>query len=122
MIAFRERLRVTINIVEDHRDEVSKVGLHEASRSDIFNESPEPGPVLDSTTAVSSCHLASRGLVNPKNDIFCHRAYDFVSESWIVERPDSPESEGPTTTSTAGLQMYGRPMLVRREGAIHEIL
>jgi len=81
VVAFRERLRVAIDIVEDHRDEVSKVGLHEVSRSDIFNESPEPCPVPDSTTAVSSCHLASCGLVNPKHNIFCQCGEDFVAES-----------------------------------------
>ena len=81
MVTFRERLRITINIVEDHRDEVSKVGLQEASRSDIFNESSEPYPVPDSTTAVSSRHLASCGLVNSNHNIFCHRGQDFVSAS-----------------------------------------
>jgi len=72
MVALRERLRVAINVVKDHRDEVAKVRLHAASPSDVLDESLEPCLVPDSAAAVSSCHLASRGLVNPKNDIFCH--------------------------------------------------
>ena len=82
MVALRERLRVTINIVKDHRDEVAKVRLQAASPSDVLDETLEPCLVPDSATAVSSCHLASRGLVNPENDIICHCGKDLVSESW----------------------------------------
>ncbi|TLZ77293.1 MAG: hypothetical protein E6K08_04135 [Methanobacteriota archaeon] len=73
MVALRKRLRLTIYVFKNHRDQVSKVALSAAALPDVLDEPFETLSVLDSTTAVASGYWTARFFVNPKDDVFRHR-------------------------------------------------
>jgi len=73
MVALREGLRVPINVIEDHRKQVSEVSFFPSRTADVLDEPLEPCPIPDSTTAVHPCRRASGGFMDSKNDIFRHR-------------------------------------------------
>ncbi|MGQ0797459.1 MAG: hypothetical protein ACT4OI_06330 [Methanobacteriota archaeon] len=79
MIALREGLRVTINVIEDHRDKVSEVSLFLTCTADVLDQPLESRPIPDTTTAVLPCCWASRHFVDPKNDVFRHRGENVVA-------------------------------------------
>ena len=65
MVALRKRLRVTIYVFKDHRDQVSKVAFSSAALPDIRDEPFETLSVLDPATAMASGYRCARFLVNP---------------------------------------------------------
>ncbi len=73
MVALREGLRVPLNVIEDHRNQVSEVSFFPSRPADVPDQPLEPCPVPESTTAVDPCRRASGGLVDSKDNIFRHR-------------------------------------------------